>query len=249
MKIYFVFPSKKDTELFIESGVKNLLLSYYYDMDGTKLSTLKAEHPDISIMLDSGAFSAHSLGDDITVEEYADFLKDNMKYVDHAISLDVLGDAEQSKKNYDELTKLGHKVIPVYHLMEDFKYLDYYCKTCDYICIGGAVGFKLTIRDLYNAVNRIMKRVPGHVRVHILGTTNFTLLYKYPTKLTSCDSSVISKAARFNETLTLDGIPTRTEGVQGRRASQKEIDALQRHMISRMLKVEKDINEVANRKS
>lgn len=101
----------------------------------------------LKVFLDSGAFSAKSRGQEIKVEDYADFL-DEYGHTAHIIaSLDSIPrndghpmeTADITFKNTMYLRERGHNIMPTYHFREDpevvYRYLD---AGFDYIGIGGS---------------------------------------------------------------------------------------------------------------
>ena len=74
MKIYFASPSGNDINLLKIVGAENFLFSYHYlkKMEEKKLKELLRNCGEI--FLDSGAFSAKSLGEEIDIENYMQFI-------------------------------------------------------------------------------------------------------------------------------------------------------------------------------
>ena len=117
-----VNPWRYGTQHFIKSSTGNILHSYHAFR---KLSTEKIEtwldtlyEAGILIVLDSGAFSAYTLGDTIDIDEYAKFRIKYSKYIAYAFTLDVIGDPTQTYENYVYLKKTypGVDFIPVWQV-------------------------------------------------------------------------------------------------------------------------------------
>ena len=101
------------------------------------------EEHTVSLMLDSGAYSAWNRGAQINLEEYINFCLSHLDTFDYFVSLDVMpgspGDrigsvskaqkrlsASMGWKNYQTMLKAGvpfERLIHVFHLGEDFKWL------------------------------------------------------------------------------------------------------------------------------
>ncbi len=154
------------------------------------LATLLALREDITLTVDSGAFTAYKLGKKIELEGYMNFLATSKLNIEHYMSLDVIGDVQESKKNYYKMLDEGFKPMPVFTRGAPSKDLEEYYETSDVVAIGGLVGTKG--RGAYIA--EVMKIVRGR-KVHWLGLANLDLLKKH--KPYSCDSSSYSGAQRF----------------------------------------------------
>jgi len=90
------------------------------------------------LFIDSGAFSAWSLGKHIKLDDYIDFCK--RTDADYYAVYDSIGDPKKTLENQKYMESKGINPIPCFHFGEDWKYLEHYCKNYDYIAIGGMVG-------------------------------------------------------------------------------------------------------------
>jgi len=111
MKIFFVNTRPDDAE---RSGIKRLLLSY--GLMRSMKSNLRRflEIPEkYEIFLDSGAFQVLSLGSEITLKEYAEFIRqyDFKLYA----NLDVIGDAQRTLDNQEAMEDMDLLPVPVFH--------------------------------------------------------------------------------------------------------------------------------------
>lgn len=91
------------------------VLASYWFFPGFDFSQLPAETP---LCLDSGAFSAYTSGAAIALSDYASWLtRTREQHVfDFAFTLDVLGEAEASYRNWRSLLDdYGHATLPVLH--------------------------------------------------------------------------------------------------------------------------------------
>ena len=119
----------------------------------------------LKVFVDSGAFSAWSKGKSIDTDEYIDYINTNTNELILFASVDnipgeltrtpTLKEKQQSPilswENYmymRERVKEPDKLLPVFHIGEDFKYLDNMCnvildgKHIPYIALGGTVGLE-----------------------------------------------------------------------------------------------------------
>jgi len=244
MKIYFVDTSKPGIINFGNMGVRNFLISYYYEKDhGGLIDTIHENIENPSVFLDSGAYSAMTKNTTIDIDKYINFCKDHESKVDMTACLDVIGNAEASKDNYDIMTKAGLNVIPCYHTGEPIEILKYYCEKADYIAIGDQVSLKFRLRELYNYLNNIFDTIPKGKKVHLFGVTNFKLMMRYMDRVTSVDSSIVSRRSAYNNSLSYSGIPTNTKAIPTR-INQEQVKALQEYAVTRILNIEKEINEM-----
>jgi hypothetical protein len=118
-----------------------MLISYHYARGkdlGEMVGKLFRTRPQI--FGDSGAFSALSLGQPISVEEYAEWLGVNRKNLSVYANLDVIKNAEATERNQRKLEALGYRPLPVFHTGSDFRHLDRLIQEYPYICLGGCVG-------------------------------------------------------------------------------------------------------------
>lgn len=156
----------------------------------------------VSLMLDSGAYSAYAKGETIDVYDYINYVKDHLDVIDSYFNLDVIpgkinqkrkdGELEAgalaSRENFFEMRSHDLRPIPVFHQEEDFKWLRQMCKDVrddpdPYIAIS-------TLKELSLAENRAwldqcfsyLTNPDGTtwIRVHGLGIVPFEFLKRYP---------------------------------------------------------------------
>lgn len=162
------------------------------------------------VFLDSGAFSAWTLGVTLSVAEYCDYIKRNTDIlrVEHgnvmASVLDGIGDPLQTWRNQLEMEERGVRPLPCFHAGEDERYLEHYVANYDYITLGGMVGS--STKQLSVWLDRVWDRYltdgSGRPRckVHGFGITSRTLMERYPWH--SCDSSSWIQSAAFGSVET-----------------------------------------------
>jgi len=137
----------------------------------------------VDLFLDSGAFSAKSLGKEINIDDYIDFIKRNEQFISIYANLDVIGDATATWENQKIMEAEGLTPLPVFHFGEDEKkLLPMLIEKYDYIGFGGMV--KSGTLNVY--LDRIFKRhvcdsqgIPK-VKIHGFGMTNFSHIMRYP---------------------------------------------------------------------
>ena len=161
-----------------------------------------SQQPKPIWILDSGAYSVKHSGAEISLEEYAGFVrKYGDKFEGGCIVLDVIGDRVASYENWHKLKKLGAETIPVFHLIlkdknqdDGYAYLDKYLDETDYVCISGFPGLttQQVVYILDSLWNHLAKRGADKThKFHGLGLTRLPLMAKYP--WFSVDSASASK--------------------------------------------------------
>jgi hypothetical protein len=91
-------------------------------------------------MMDSGAYTAWTLGKPVVLEEYMavcrDLLAADPKLLE-VIGLDVIGSWRGTKRNVERMWQAGIPAIPVYHLGEPEDVLVGYARDYPKVCVGG----------------------------------------------------------------------------------------------------------------
>lgn len=186
-----------------------ILESYHYIHKQKIVDEIRANND--KIFLDSGAFSAYTLGVTIPVWQYCEYIKRNIDIVKVedgillASVLDGIGDALQTYRNQLEMEARGVKPLPCFHAGEDEKYLQYYIENYEYITLGGLVargGKSQLIMWLDNIWSKYITDGAGRpkVKVHGFGITSEDIIRRYPWH--SCDSSTWIQATSFGNVMT-----------------------------------------------
>jgi len=165
----------------------------------------------IDIFLDSGAYSAHTKGITIDIQEYIKFIKENKEHLTVYANLDVIGDADATLANQKIMEEAGLHPMPTFHAGEDIKHLESYLdQKYDYIALGGMVGATsnklLPFLDSCFKVICDKKGMP-RTKIHGFGMTSFRLLRRYPWY--SVDSTSWIMTSRMGSIL----IPPKINGV------------------------------------
>lgn len=193
-----------------------VLVSHWYYQRGEALRGVReaADHGAanghaISIMVDSGAFSADTQGHTITVAQYAQWLTDLAcpilgPRLTTALSLDVLRDPAASRANWLRLREMGHETVPVTHLGDPPDVLDaYVAEGARYIALGAMVGRSITrkLRWATHLHHHVRERHPD-VRLHGLGVGGQKIVEALPWY--SVDSSGFGSAYRYGRLRLFD---------------------------------------------
>ena len=170
----------------------NVLVSYAYLAKDEKLMSKLKElttQGTVNLMIDSGAFTRHNSKQDmnhINVADYSEWLKDMKNYCEKYVMLDVIGNAPQSRKNYEQMLDAGLNPMYVATIFDkDFDYIRHAVELNPDICVaGGATDKSLWMTRRYQEVYR---ETHGKARMHGLGYTSFPRMLQH--KLRSVDSS------------------------------------------------------------
>lgn len=168
------------------------------------------------IFLDSGAFSAWTLGVELSVRDYCEYIQRNMDIIRiedgslMASVLDGIGDPLQTYRNQLEMEARGVRPLPCFHAGEDERYLEWYVSNYEYITLGGMVGS--STKQLMIWLDRIWDRYltdgagRPRIKVHGFGITAVPIMEAYPWY--SCDSSSWIQSAAFGS-VVMPGISAR----------------------------------------
>lgn len=167
----------------------NLLVAAPYLTNGV-LRVLKKNEGRIRLLLDSGAFTAWKAGRSIRPEAYERVVKTLPIEPWRYFTLDVVGDPEGTKKNYDYLLSTGLRPIPIFTRGDDLALIDEYYKTSDILGVGGLVG----TRGNRGFVKGIMRAI-GSRKVHWLGFTDLDFIKHF--KPFMCDASSWEMGGRY----------------------------------------------------
>ena len=175
--------------------VAHSLESYHYIHKGNYVKSISED--GVKIFLDSGAFSSYSLGVDVSIGAYAEFVRANQDIIEMASVLDAIGDPEGTYRNQNTLEKLGAEVLPCFHFGEPWDLCEYYVRNYEYITIGGMVPIPNNRLEpwLDELWDKVLTDKDGYsrIKIHGFGLTSRKLMEKYPWY--SCDSSSWVQAA------------------------------------------------------
>jgi len=158
----------------------------------------------MKFFLDCGAFTAHTKGEVIDIDDYMDYIDANEDLCDLIAALDVIHNDKASYDNFRFMVQEGFSPVPCFHYGEDFKYLKRYCDQAPYIALGGMVSMDTNAQIKFLA--RAFDHIPEDTKVHGYGLTSNEILKRFP--WTSTDSSSWAKAGGFGNVQ----IPRRIKG-------------------------------------
>jgi len=171
----------------------NILIAYpYWKQRVTgRLQKFKEKIP-VSLIVDSGAFTAWNTGMKITLDGYLSFLKSvECMRPFHYVQLDVFGDPHKSFDNLLEMHAQGFKdTMPVFTRGESIARLEQFYEMTDYIMFGGIV----TGGGNYQYVKWYLNRNKDR-DCHWLGFVDMRFIRDYRPR--SVDSSSWKAGSRF----------------------------------------------------
>jgi len=187
------------------------LESYHYIHKQSQVEAIRANNE--TVFLDSGAFSAFSLGTEINIDAYIKYCHANADIIRveegvlMASVLDGIGDPQKTYENQLYMESKGIRPLPCFHYGEDPRYLEYYIANYEYITIGGMVG--KSSKDLINWLDSIWPRYMldgegnARLKVHAFGITSQRIMQAYPWH--SVDSSSWRQFAIFGNIMLVNG--------------------------------------------
>ena len=182
--------------------------------------------PLISVMLDSGAYTAWTKNQTIPIQAYIEFVRAAEPYLHSYVNLDVIpgalkrprtwqdteAAAAQSYRNLQIMRDAGLRPLPVFHQGEDFAWLERMLKDGEnYIGVSTAKNQRRWVQQEWlDIVFAAVTDRAGYplVRIHGFGSAHFDWLQRYP--FYSVDSAGWLKAAINGKVYIpayLDGAP------------------------------------------
>jgi hypothetical protein len=164
-----------------------LLMSYAFLMD-KKDEFIRPifENKNLEILIDSGAFTAFTVGKKIELEKYMQWLDKWKQYLFGYIALDVLGNPRQTDANFKTMIAEGFKPLPVHVRGDDERRMDELFEHSDWVMFGG---LNRPGRGACkpNYVRQKMIWAKGR-NVHWLGYTRLKMAKKYKPYSMDCSS-------------------------------------------------------------
>lgn len=115
---------------------RNILVSYHY-FKGYNLDRFAG----LRVIGDSGAFSAHHQGAEITTDQLVAWAMKWRHRLCWVAALDVIGNAAATRRNWQEMVRSGVPGVPTVHFGSEPELLDYYAdQGVDFVGLGGMVG-------------------------------------------------------------------------------------------------------------
>lgn len=191
MKIYFAGGVYPYSEVIHKYDGK-VLLSF---ADEKAISTYLRKYPQKKIFLDSGAFTASTMGKEIKIDDLIKFIKENKKNLDVYSTLDVIGNWEATRANTEYMESKGIKPLPVFHYKSPREELKRLVKNYEYFALGGLVPVAKDRRRMRNWLDMCFSIIQDKAKTHGFGVTALWALKRYP--FYSTDSTSYLQASRY----------------------------------------------------
>ena len=151
--------------------------------------------PVVRLLLDSGAYSALTQKQSIDLDKYIAYIEEHHDLIWRCVNLDVIPSdrhnaavvekaATASYKNFERMKTAGLQPIPVFHVGEDYRWLERMLADGErYIGLGGMARLKQNVRRIWlDKIFSMLTDEDGHplVKIHGFGMTAFELLGRYP---------------------------------------------------------------------
>lgn len=161
---------------------------------------------DLDLMIDSGAFTYYNQGKEIDIEEWIELVLP-VSHHGQVVSLDVIGNAEQTYENYKKVREKIPDAMPTFHCGSDLGLIKKYLELTDKIAVGGVVPLmwsqKTKLFKVVMETCREIARINRKIKVHLFGIIHEILLKGYP--FYSCDSATWVKAVAHGRMMKFDG--------------------------------------------
>lgn len=194
-------PGRWETFSEGSGSLLGFLFSYHYCKKVDMAELVAPLDPKPPLFADSGAFSAHTLGGEISVDEYAEWIRKWDGLFGHYANLDVLTDYKQTAKNQRALERKGLTPVPVFHGGEPMRILKAMAEKYDYVALGGIARFK-NMPVLAGWLEQCFKIADGKCGLHGFGMTRWEMVQRFPWR--SVDSSSIGSGYRYGSVKTYD---------------------------------------------
>jgi hypothetical protein len=193
----------EENERQIVHQLPHILESWHYVGKQTFVDVMREN--GAKVFLDSGAFSAYTLGVTLSVDDYCDYIHRNRDIIREedgclmASVLDGIGDARQTGINQEAMEAKGVRPLPCFHFGEPPEYLEWYVRNYEYITLGGMVG--ASTPQLREWLEKVWQGYlldgsgRAKIKVHGFGITAVPLMEEFDWY--SCDSSSWIQSAAF----------------------------------------------------
>jgi hypothetical protein len=170
--------------------------------------------------LDSGAFSAWSLGKKVNIDDYIAFIHKHKHLLKVYANLDVIGDPVGTAENQRIMEEAGLQPLPVVHNGSPDAAIKILVENYDYFAVGGMVGRpESEIRGYCKRVFKIATEIKQEVKIHGFGLTTHKLMREFP--FFSVDSTTWLLPSKFGTVALYD--PRRKRFFNWQRGSKRRL--------------------------
>jgi len=162
------------------------------------IRTIDKLHIRGPLMLDSGAYSAWTIGATIDID--ALIAAEKARAWRYVVALDVIGSPSESRANAFYMKEHGSKAFPVFHQGEPFELLKEYCQHWDLVGLSCRLGENKKTSEWF--YEQCFRRAFPH-RFHSFGWAEEGILSRYP--FWSADSTSWQASFRYGRWTSLGG--------------------------------------------
>lgn len=185
------------------NGREIAFLHSYLEIKNGNYELLTRSLSPENIILDSGAFTAFTLGKVIDIDHYIKVIKE--VDIPYYIVLDVIGDYKATANNLAYMESKGVSPIPTFHtgspIVELEKLLDKY----EYIALGGLVPLATNRKKLQEWLDYCFATILKHKplrKIHLLGINSLWAWKRYP--IYSADATSWVSGSKFRRIIEYD---------------------------------------------
>lgn len=219
-----------------------ILISYHYCKRRPMAEFLAGIFGSVlpKVYLDSGAWSAFTMGVDIKLDDYCRYVADNADSLWTYCNLDHMKDPDQTVANQREMERQGFTPMPAFHVGEPWKYLELYAEEYDHLAIGRIVPFTGRPKVIIPYLGKCFRIIDGRAKVHGLGVSNTKLLRLFP--WSTSDSSGWGSGFRYGTMSLFDPLigGFRVFNYHDHRSFNEHQDLLREHGFDRFNYLEVD---------
>lgn len=170
-----------------------ILVSYAF-YKKKKLEDTLPKGVKTDVFLDSGAFTAMTRGKEVKLKEYANYILENKDVLTVYANIDVIRNAQKTWDNQKQMEEeFGLAPLPVFHVAEEWKWLERYLERYRYISLGVA---GTQSKDYFPWIVRCFQIAKStNTAFHGFGITDWNVLRSFPWY--SIDSSTWGGGFRF----------------------------------------------------
>lgn len=172
-----------DKEIDTVEGADNLLESYllFRNKDYVEFHE-KRDILNRRLFLDSGAFSAFTVGAKINIDEYIAFIKKYEPYITTYATLDVIGDYKATTRNTEYMEANGLHPLATFHYGSPYEELERMVEKYEggYIGLGGLVPISTHREKMEAHLDKCFRIIGTKVKTHAFGVNSIWAWLRYP---------------------------------------------------------------------
>ena len=181
MRIYFAgmgIPKESHYEFRLKDKERKYRFLYSYLEIKNDYELISKYLDEDQRFLDSGAYSAFTLGKVIDINDYIRVIKDTG--VKLYANLDVIGNWGETNKNQEYMESKGLKPLPTFHFRSPFDELKRLINKYGYIALGGLVPISRERGKMQAWLDSCFSIIKDRCRTHAFGVNSIWAWKRYP---------------------------------------------------------------------